>query len=82
MCLSVTRLRCAKTALQIKVLFGVVTLENPAPIVIDTARGGHIYLRVICAALQTGIVFDSVCLCVCLSAENLKNHWSEIDVTW
>jgi len=32
--------------------------------------------------LRAGIVFDGVCLFVCLSAQNLENYWSEIDVTW
>jgi len=32
--------------------------------------------------LRTGIVFDRVCLCVRLSAQNIENYWSEIDVTW
>jgi len=34
--------------------------------------------------LWAGIVFGGVCLSlfVSLSAENLENYWSEIDVTW
>jgi len=38
--------------------------------------------------LWAGIAFVGICLCeslhlsVCLSAQNLKNYWPEIDVTW
>jgi len=32
--------------------------------------------------LRAGIVFGSVCVSVCLSAQNLQNYWTEIDVTW
>jgi len=33
--------------------------------------------------LQAGFVFGGVCesVRVCVSAENLENYWSEIDVT-
>jgi len=45
-----------------------------------------IYLFITCAPamLRAGIVFGGVCLslCVCLSAENLKNYRSELDVAW
>jgi len=30
--------------------------------------------------LRAGIVFGGVCVSVCLSARNLENYWSEIDV--
>jgi len=32
--------------------------------------------------LRAGVVFGGVCVPVCLSARNLENYWSEIDVTW
>jgi len=32
--------------------------------------------------LRAGIVFGGVCLRVRLSAQNLENYGSEIDVTW
>jgi len=33
--------------------------------------------------LRAGIVLAvSVCLSVCLSAQNLENYWLEINVTW
>jgi len=36
--------------------------------------------------LPAGIVFAGVSVCVCLSvrlsAQNLKNYWSETDITW
>jgi len=32
--------------------------------------------------LRVGTVFSGVCLSDCLSAQNLENYWSEIDVTW
>jgi len=31
--------------------------------------------------LQAAIVYGGVCLCICLSTQNLENYWSEIDVT-
>jgi len=36
------------------------------------------------ATLQPGIGFGSICVCVCvhLSAQNLRSYWSEIDETW
>jgi len=44
------------------------------------------YYSVACppAMLRAGIVFAGVCVClfVCLSAQNLENYWSEVDVAW
>jgi len=37
------------------------------------------------AVLRAGIAFVGICLSsksVCLSAKNLEDYWSEIDVTW
>jgi len=34
------------------------------------------------AMLEAGIVYGGVCVSVRLSAQNLENYWSEIDVTW
>jgi len=39
------------------------------------------YFTCVLMALQAGIVFGGVCLSVRLSVQNLKNYWSEIDVT-
>jgi len=49
-CLSVTRLRCAKTAKKMEVLFGVETLGDPR----------HIVLDVVPITLQRGVSMRSL----------------------